>query len=88
MTPADLDVWRETRDRMLAEMNMQWARAMMPGTTDQIRIMAMHKARVEALSMDPALRMESIEWLRERGFGRGTGDDLPPPGMLPEEVKP
>jgi N-acetylglutamate synthase-like GNAT family acetyltransferase len=88
MNPADLEVWRKVRDRMLAEMNMQWAREMMPGTTDQIRIMAMHKARVEALDMDRALRLESIEWLRERGFSRGTGDTLPPPGMLPGEETP
>lgn len=49
-----------------------------------VMIIAMHKARVELTMINKDLRLESIEWLRARGYVRRGPLPLPPFGMLPE----
>lgn len=80
----ELEQWRQERNEALAGLDMDWARKMMPtATDDHVRMMAMHKARVECTDLAPELRNASVEWLRERGYKRMDGGELPPLGALP-----
>ena len=72
------------RDAALAALDWEYARKFMPNTTDAVRLIAMHKARYEAVMVDSALRHESRRWLAERGYKRLTGTELLPQGELPE----
>lgn len=75
------------RDKALANLDMEYARRMIPlASSDEVRLIAMHKARYEAASLAPELRHESGQWLRERGYKRGTGGDLLPEGRLPGQI--
>jgi len=79
-----MDDYIKERNRALVELDIEWARAMMPNArSDAARLIAMHKARMHVPSIDTALRLESVEWLRERGFTDGFKHPLPPPGELP-----
>ena len=72
------------RDKALANLDMEYARRVIPmATSDEVRLIAMHKARYEITSLPAELRHESANWLRERGYKRGTGDPLLPEGRLP-----
>lgn len=71
------------RDRMLIELDLLAAAKIMPDTSDDVRIVAMHKARYECTSIDDPSRHKSGEWLRERGYGRMYGMELLPKGELP-----
>ncbi len=72
------------RDAALASLDWDYARKFMPNITDAVRLIAMHKARYEAVRVDPALRHESRRWLSERGYKRLIGTELLPQGELPE----
>lgn len=62
------------RDKALAELDMEWAREqMLTASSDEVRLISMHKARYEAVNIEPALRLESKAWLQERGYGRLYG---------------
>ena len=73
------------RNMALAELDMNWARRMMPGaSSDFVRLLAMHKARYEITTMPAELRHESGRFLREHFASRMFGMDLLPEGKLPE----
>ena len=77
--------WRADRNKALIALDMEWARKVMPdASNDHVRLMAMHKGRYECGDMDNAVRHASREWLRQHGYGRMTGDELLPEGVLPE----
>lgn len=73
----------ERRNNALLHLDLNYARELMPDATDEVRLLSLHKARVEHIFMPSNLRLESIEWLRERGFKRMHGLALPPVGELP-----
>lgn len=82
---SDLIEFLRQRDDALRTLDMDFARKLMPGaSSDEVRLMALHKARYETTSMEPALRHASRAWLAERGYKRLTGTDLLPEGVLPE----
>ena len=70
------------RDRALIALDLEYARGLMPATTDDVRLIAMHKARYETTSIPRELRHASGAWLRERSYGRVRGPLLPE-GELP-----
>lgn len=70
------------RDRALIALDLEYARGLMPATTDEVRLVAMHKARYEVASIPRELRHASGAWLRERCYGRMCGPLLPE-GELP-----
>ena len=51
--------------------------------TDEVILVALHKARVEFTMVDLQLRLDSVEWLRARCYVRRGGIPLPPPGVEP-----
>ena len=73
------------RDKALRTLDVNLARAISDAkSSDEIILIGLHKARVEATSIDRGLRLESVEWLRARGIKRMFGQPLPAPGELPE----
>jgi len=74
----DIAEFVRKRNEALVALDMDWARDRMPGsTTDEIRLMAMHKARYECTGIADDLRHDSRKWLQERGFQRLVDDFLP-----------
>ncbi len=86
---ADIRAWQRRMDRALSKMDIaECARVMMeqgeiPPQHPEVFLAAMHKARIERVRIEPKLRLESVEWLRTRGYKRRGGIPLPPPGVLP-----
>lgn len=78
-----LERWRQQRNQHLLDLDMEWARQQVPGISDEAQLIGMHKARVECVDLPAEARLLSVEWLREHGFKRSGGLDLPPPGELP-----
>ncbi len=73
------------RDQALATLDMEYARKMIPAaSSDEVRLIALHKARYEAVSIDPILRHSSGVWLKKRGYRRLGGMDFLPSEELPE----
>jgi len=65
----ELDKFKAERDAGLKALDMNYATKMMPGATvDEVRLIAMHKARIEVTSMPEALKSESKQWLISRGY--------------------
>lgn len=76
--------WRAARNAALLALDMTYAREQMPDASgDDVRLMAMHKARYECKDLPDAARHESAKWLRDRALGRFNGPLLPE-GELPE----
>lgn len=76
--------FREERNKALREMNLDYARSVIPSApSDEVLIVALHKARYECTGLEPEYRHASAAWLRERGYGRMCGPLLPE-GELPE----
>lgn len=71
------------RDKALAALDMEWAKARMPGASDLVLLAGMHKARYECVSITDVLRFESRAWLEAHGFKRLGGLSWPPVGELP-----
>ncbi len=81
----EIEKWRRERNQALATLDMAWAKETMPhASCDFVRLIALHKMRVECTDLHKVQRLDSIEWLRERGFRRINGLELPPVGVLPE----
>ena len=73
------------RDKKLAALDMDWARKMMPlATSDEVRLLSMHKARYECTSIADELRHESRRWIEQRGYHRIGYLPWPPEDQLPE----
>lgn len=80
-----LQLWREERNAALRTLDMTYARYLMPdASSDEVRLLAMHKGRYECTDIEAALRSASGEWLRERGSTRMDGSPILPAGRLPE----
>ena len=74
------------RNRALERLDLAWARKRFqnyPNPSDDMLLLAMHKARYECTAIDSKLRRESGEWLTAHGFGRATSDPVLPNGELP-----
>lgn len=66
---AQIAAYVAERDAALLALDMDWARRMMPrASNDDVRITAMHKARVHAVRLPDDARRASQRWLLERGF--------------------
>jgi hypothetical protein len=79
-----LDQWHEQRNAALRTLDMGYARALLPhASSDEVRLMALHKARYECKDIEAELRHASGAWLRERAMGRLSGTPLLPVGELP-----
>ena len=73
------------RDEAISTLDMTYARRMMASASDdEVRLLAMHKARYEATRIAPELRHASRAWLEERGFTRFYDLPWPTDGSLPE----
>ena len=72
-------------DKQLLELDMKWARSQCPDNfDDEALLLGMHKIRYDKITLPDEARLISGEWLRERGYRRMMGNDLLPPGELPE----
>lgn len=75
----------EARNRALANLDMEYARRMIPlASSDDVRLVALHKARYDCTQIASELRHESGAWLRKQGLSRVTGEPLLPEGELPK----
>ena len=81
---ASVDKWLARRNKALAELDLSFAKQEYPEGSDEVLLVALHKARVDCTDLPDPLRLDSVEWLRERGFSRVSGLPLPPVGELPE----
>lgn len=73
------------RNLALIDLDMDYARKLMPTAgSDQIRLVALHKARYETIGIGDKFRLESGDWLRKHGYKRMTGSPVLPKGQLPE----
>lgn len=72
------------RDAALLTIDLDWARRAMPwASCDEVRILAMHKARLAPVTMPPELRHASAAFLRAASCAQYDGSLLPPEGQLP-----
>ncbi len=78
-----LDVFLKRRNEILTTLDIERARELMKDTTDEVRLIALHKARYECTAIASELRHESASWLRDRGFS-GLSGPLLPEGELPK----
>jgi hypothetical protein len=66
------------RDAAMERDDLTWAAKMLPNASSpRVVEMAFHKARLETLSVSDAKRRASLQWLRERGLTRLSGEPLP-----------
>lgn len=80
----ELKQFLKERDEALVSLDLEYARRKFPQAADETLLMALHKARVEVLTMPETLRRKSMEWLKERGYGPMTEVNWPEDGSLPE----
>ena len=81
----ELEAFLKERDEALRTLDMDYARRLMPGASnDEVRLLALHKVRYEATSIEPELRHDSRAWMEKHGYKRFN--DLPwsTDGSLPE----
>jgi hypothetical protein len=80
----ELARFNEEMTKVLIDLDLVAARKFLTrDLTDELILVALHRARVHATSVEKHLRLESLEWLREHGFSDLYGMPLPPPGILP-----
>lgn len=84
----EIAIWRIERAQMLRTLDIDMARLQIRRSgflppCDETLLLSLHKARYDCVDIEDALRLESGEWLRERGYGAMQGRDLEPPGKLP-----
>ena len=73
------------RNAALTTLDMDFARRMLPeARSDEVRLIAMHKARYEAADIAPELRRDSRRWLEERRYARFHGLPWPAGEEFPE----
>jgi hypothetical protein len=78
-----LDFVKE-RDAALSKLDMEWARRMMPhASSDEVRLIAMHKARHQAINIPERLRRQSARWLFDHHYKDLLGNPIDPLGPLP-----
>lgn len=84
MTTDDLQSAIAQRNRAFEMLDMNYARAMLPNSSDEVRLVALHKSRYECCQISDDLRRESEAWLKRRGFSRFKGQPWPADGSLPQ----
>lgn len=73
----DVEEFVRARNLALMELDMSYARKMLPdAANDEVRLMAMHKARYECTGIADIFRNSSKQWLVERGLKRFDGSDF------------
>lgn len=80
MTEGTQDVAEFVRERnkALETLDMEYARRTIPhATSDEVRLIAMHKARYDCTGISDVLRLQSRHWLEERGYRRLGGLAFP-----------
>jgi len=75
--------FRDQRDDALRTLDLHWARHIDPSASDEVLLLALHKARYLLVDFDPVLRHESAAWLRAGGHDQLHGFPLLPEGELP-----
>jgi hypothetical protein len=83
MKDEELENFLAARNAALMTLNLEWARAVTPGLGDDVLLVGMHKTRYDCTAIPDALRLESAEWLRKRGYRAIGGVPLAAPGELP-----
>lgn len=79
-----LDAWRQERNKILAELDVDAAAAWVPGIYPrEVVLMALHKARYDCTDIATELRHASAAWLREQGCTDMRGQPILPEGQLP-----
>jgi len=74
----------DERIKALRALDVVWARREAPAaSSDEVLLVALHKARYRCRQIQDDLRHESAAWLRAHGFGDLHGEPLLPPGELP-----
>lgn len=67
----------EERDAALRTLDIAWAKKRAPYIREEAILIAMHKARYEATSIEDGLRLESRVWLEGQGYSRLGGLPFP-----------
>ena len=76
--------WKRERNKAIRDLDLEYMRKEMPrASSDEVLLMALHKARYEAVEIEPALRHASRAWLEERGLSRYMSIPWPTDGSLP-----
>ncbi len=74
------------RNEAYRTLDVQWCKAnLIPDrepSSDEVVLVAIHKARYETVSMGATLREESRKWLTENNYSRLHGIPWPPEGVL------
>ena len=81
----NFEAWLAERNRFLRDLDItsDLVAQAMPGASDEMKLLALHKGRYECTHISDDLRRQSAEWLVERGYGRMTGDPIDLTGELP-----
>lgn len=74
----------EARNKALTNLDLSYAKGMLPNASDDVLLNAMHKARYECTAVCDQLRHESRAWLESKGSERFGGLPFPPTGELPK----
>lgn len=81
---SEMQDWRKERNRALAALDIEWGRQLVPaGTSDEVILIALHKARYDCTDIAAEQRHQSGDWLRQHGYRRMDGTELLPEGELP-----
>lgn len=69
--PQEMLDWLADRKLALETLDMAYARRNFPkASSDEVLLLAMHKARYECTDIAPNLRRASAKWIKARGFKR------------------
>ena len=81
----NFEAWLAERNRVLRDLDIasDLVTESMPGASDEVKLLALHKGRYECTAISDDLRRQSGEWLAARGYGRMTGDPIDLTGELP-----
>jgi hypothetical protein len=79
--------WRAERNTALLNLDMAYARRILPHGDDETRLAGLHKARYECVDMPDEARVESRQWLEKHGYARLGGMSWSTDGKLPEGAK-
>lgn len=80
----DVAAYVRERDKALARLDMEWARRTMPNaSSDEVRLIAMHKARYHSLGVSSRKRRASARWLFDHCYKDLLGNPIDPLGPLP-----
>jgi hypothetical protein len=81
----ELESFLAARNKALIELDMDYARLMLPkASSDEVRLIALHKARYNCTAIPAEYRHASRKWLAERGYQGMAGQELLPEGELPK----